>query len=74
MLASYGKALAANGQFEQALQIVRRAQTNDRPDWRLLSAEAAILDQLGQPEPARKLYRQALDFRRTLKQFLQCAG
>jgi Flp pilus assembly protein TadD len=46
-----------------ALDTVRRAQTADRPDWQLLSAEAAILDQMGDNEGARKLYAQALDFR-----------
>jgi Flp pilus assembly protein TadD len=39
---------------------VRRAQTPDRPDWKLLSTEAAILDQLGNHDDARRLYRQAL--------------
>ena len=47
VLAAYGKAQAAAGNLEQALETVRRAQTPDRPDWRLLSAEGAILDQLG---------------------------
>ena len=48
VLAAYGKALAAEGDLARALEIVRRAQTPDQPDWRLISAEAAILDQLGQ--------------------------
>jgi Flp pilus assembly protein TadD len=45
-----------------ALQIIRRAQTPDQPDWRLISAEAAILDQKGMNIPARRLYLQARDF------------
>jgi len=61
VLAAYGKALAADGRLNEALQTVRRAQTPDRPDWRLLSAEAAILDQLGKADEARKLYAQAVD-------------
>lgn len=61
VLAAYGKALAGAGQLEAALDAVRRAQTPEYPDWKLQSAEAAILDQLGQPKPARELYRQALD-------------
>ncbi|MBW8638082.1 tetratricopeptide repeat protein [Hoeflea sp. WL0058] len=61
VLASYGKAQAAAGQLEAALSTIKRAQTPDRPDWKLLSAEAAILDQLGKTEQARGLYRQALD-------------
>jgi len=42
---------------------VRRAQTPEYPDWRLVSAEGAILDQLGQKDDARQLYRKALDLR-----------
>ncbi len=61
VLASYGKAQAAAGQLKHALDTVRRAQTPDQPDWRLMSAEGAILDQLGQPNEARQKYRQALD-------------
>ncbi|GLS37539.1 hypothetical protein GCM10010869_31330 [Mesorhizobium tianshanense] len=63
VLAAYGKALAANGQFEPALDAVRRAQTPEYPDWKLVSAEAAILDQLGQKDEARKNYRKALDLK-----------
>ena len=63
VLASYGKALAANGQFDAALDAVRRAQTPEYPDWRLVSAEAAILDQLGQKDDARQLYRKALELK-----------
>lgn len=61
VLAAYGKALAAAGNLEKALETVRRAQTPDYPDWRLYSAEGAILDQLGQSAAARVLYRKALD-------------
>lgn len=60
VLAAYGKALAANGQLQLALDTVRRAQTPDKPDWKLLSTEAAVLDQLGNHDQARSLYRQAL--------------
>lgn len=63
VLAAYGKALAANGQFESALDAVRRAQTPEYPDWRLMSAEAAILDQIGQKDEARQDYRKALDLK-----------
>lgn len=63
VLAAYGKALAANGQLEPALDAVRRAQTPEYPDWRLVSAEGAILDQLGQNDEARQLYRKALDLK-----------
>lgn len=63
VLAAYGKALAANGQFEPALDAVRRAQTPEYPDWKLVSAEAAILDQLGQRDEARQNYRKGLDLK-----------
>jgi Flp pilus assembly protein TadD len=63
VLAAYGKALAADGQFEPALNAIRRAQTPEYPDWKLLSAEGAILDQLGKPADARALYGRALDLK-----------
>ncbi|SFN80963.1 Flp pilus assembly protein TadD, contains TPR repeats [Mesorhizobium sp. NFR06] len=63
VLAAYGKALAANGQFEPALDAVRRAQTPEYPDWKLVSAEAAILDQIGQKDEARQNYRKALELK-----------
>jgi Flp pilus assembly protein TadD len=53
VLAAYGKALAGGGQFDKALDAIQRAQTPDRPDWQLLSAEGAILDQMGDPAGAR---------------------
>ena len=37
------------------------AQTPEYPDWRLISAEAAILDQLEQTDEARALYRRAME-------------
>ena len=63
VLAAYGKALASAGSLEPALDAVRRAQTPEYPDWKLLSAEAAILDQLGKSGEARALYRRALDIK-----------
>ncbi|APG83014.1 tetratricopeptide repeat protein [Sinorhizobium americanum] len=61
VLGAYGKAQAAAGQLEQALQTIGRAQTPDRPDWKLKSAEGAVLDQLGRASEARTRYREALD-------------
>ncbi len=63
VLAAYGKALATAGDLERALGAIRRAQTPDRPDWQLASAEAAILDQMGNHADARRLYAQALDLK-----------
>jgi len=61
VLAAYGKAQAAAGQFQQALDTIGRAQTPDRPDWKLISAEGAILDQMGRASDARQRYHDALD-------------
>ena len=61
VMAAYGKALATAGQFNEALNIIRRAQTPDHPDWRLLAAEAAILDQQGDNQTARILLAQAIE-------------
>jgi Flp pilus assembly protein TadD len=61
VLAAYGKAQAAAGQLQQALDTIGRAQTADRPDWKLVSAQGAILDQLGRAGEARQRYRDALD-------------
>jgi Flp pilus assembly protein TadD len=58
--AAYGKALAENGDFEQALTVIQGVQRPDRPDWKLYSAEGAILDQMGRPEVARDRYAKAL--------------
>lgn len=63
VLAAYGKALAGAGELEQALGTISRAQTPDRPDWKLKSAEGAILDQLGRSDAARLAYRDALDIK-----------
>lgn len=57
---AYGKALAEAGAFEEALKVVRDANSPRTPDWRLTSAEAAIQDQLGHPAEARRLYDLAL--------------
>lgn len=63
VLAAYGKAQASAGQLEQALATINRAQTPDRPDWRLESARGAVLDQMGRTEEARAAYRSALGIR-----------
>jgi Flp pilus assembly protein TadD len=74
VLAAYGKAQAAAGQLEQALNTILRAQTPDRPDWRLKSAEGAILDQLGRAGEARQRYREALDMKQNEPSVLSNLG
>ncbi len=55
-----GKALAADGRFDEAQRLFAQAHSPDRPDWRILSAHGAVLDQLNRPQEARRLYQQAL--------------
>ncbi|KQV84446.1 tetratricopeptide repeat protein [Rhizobium sp. Root1220] len=74
VLAAYGKAQAAAGQLQQALNTIGRAQTPDRPDWKLISAEGAILDQLGRSAEARQRYRDALDIQPTEPSILSNLG
>jgi Flp pilus assembly protein TadD len=60
LIAGYGRALADNGNFQQAFDVLSRAHTPDDPDWRILSAQGAVLDQLGRGEEARQYYASAL--------------
>jgi Flp pilus assembly protein TadD len=55
-----GKAMAANGQFQEAINVFTQAHSPDRPDWRILSAHGAVLDQVGRPQEAREYYLAAL--------------
>ena len=48
------------GNYNQALQVFSRAHTPEMPDWRILSAQGAVLDQLGRYEEARRYYASAL--------------
>jgi Flp pilus assembly protein TadD len=60
VLAEYGRALAAAGRYQQALDILARAHTPDKPDWRILNAQGAVLDQIGNHAEARRYYETAL--------------
>jgi len=60
LLAGYGRALADNGNFQQAFDVLGRAHSPDDPDWRILSAQGTVLDQLGRGEDARQYYASAL--------------
>lgn len=60
LLAGYGRALADNGNFQQAFDVLTRAHSPDDPDWRILSVQGAVLDQLGRSEEARQYYASAL--------------
>ncbi len=58
--ASYGKVLAENGKLREALNVIDNAFDPAQPNWKMLSAKAAILDQLGEKKQARSTYQQAL--------------
>jgi Flp pilus assembly protein TadD len=60
LLGEYGRALAAAGNLQQALDVLSRAHTPDNPDWRILSAQGAVLDQLGRHTEAQQHYTSAL--------------
>src|SRR3979411_2326298 len=58
--ARYGRALADNGNFQQAFDVLTRAHSPDNPDWRILSVQGTALDQLGRHDEARRYYATAL--------------
>src|SRR5467141_4009313 len=60
LLAGYGRALADNGNFQQAFDVLTRAHSPDNPDWRILSVQGTVLDQLGRHDEARGYYASAL--------------
>jgi Flp pilus assembly protein TadD len=60
LLSTYGRALADNGNFKQAFDVLGRAHSPDNPDWRILSVPGTALDQMGRHEEARRYYASAL--------------
>jgi Flp pilus assembly protein TadD len=60
LLGAYGRALADAGQYQQALDVLNRAHAPERPDWRILSVQGAVLDQMGRHEDAQRYYGTAL--------------
>jgi Flp pilus assembly protein TadD len=60
LLAAYGKALVDTGDYNQALEVLARSHSPDRPDWHVLSAEGIASDNVGQHEHAQGLYLAAL--------------
>lgn len=60
VMAALGKAQAAAGDLPSALATIRQAEDPAKPDWKLMSAEAAILDQMNRNDEARALYVKAL--------------
>jgi Flp pilus assembly protein TadD len=60
VLGAYGRALADTGSFQQAMDVLNRAHTQDQPDWRILSVQGAVLDQMGRHADAQRHYASAL--------------
>jgi len=60
VLAAYGKSLAEVGRFTEASEVLQNAHTAAQPDWRVLSAQGAVADQLGDHARAQGLYEAAL--------------
>ncbi len=60
MLGAYGRLLMDNGQLKQAQEVLARAHAPERPDWRILSAQGAVADQLGDHAGAQNYYEAAL--------------
>ncbi len=60
LLGAYGRALADAGNFKQALDVLERSHSPDQPDWRILSVQGAVLDQMGRHDEAQRYYASAL--------------
>ena len=60
LLGAYGRALTDSGSLKQALEVLERAHSPDQPDWRILSVQGAVLDQMGRHEEAQRYYASAL--------------
>ena len=63
LLGAYGKALADAGRPREAMDVLSRAHTPDRPDWSVLSSQGAVADQLGDHAGAVNYYEAALKLR-----------
>ncbi len=57
---AYAKALAADGKFNRAINVLDATIRPERPSWNALSVKGAVYDQMGQNAQARTLYNQAL--------------
>lgn len=60
MLGAYGRSLADNGRLKEADEVLSRAHSPERPDWRILSAQGTVADQLGDHQRAQQIYHTAL--------------
>jgi Flp pilus assembly protein TadD len=60
MLGAYGRSLADNGRLKEADEVLSRAHSPEQPDWRILSAQGTVADQLGEHDRAQQIYQAAL--------------
>lgn len=60
LLGAYGRSLADNGKLREADDVLSRAHSPERPDWRILSAQGTVADQLGEHARAQQIYQAAL--------------
>jgi Flp pilus assembly protein TadD len=60
LLGGFGRALADNGNFQQAFDVLTKAHSPANPDWRILSVQGTVLDQMGKHDEARRYYDTAL--------------
>src|SRR5690349_5455022 len=57
---AYARALADTGQYTEALDALSRAHSPDNPDWRILNAQGAVLDEMGRHAEAQRHYATVL--------------
>lgn len=60
VLGEYGKALADDGDLEQARDVLTRSYPPDRPNWDYLSVQGAVADRLDDHARAQAFYTEAL--------------
>ena len=60
VLGAYGRALLDSGRAKEASEMLARAHRPERPDWRILSAQGAASDQMGDHALAQRYYEAAL--------------
>lgn len=60
VLGAYGKALADDGQLEQAKEVLASSYTAERPDWTIMSVQGSVADRLGDHDGAQNFYHGAL--------------
>jgi len=60
LLAAYGKVLADVGRYKEASEVLGRAHSPERPNWRVLSTQGTVADQTGDHTLAQQYYEAAL--------------